>query len=147
RPDDAALSELNIDVLFDDPWVLAARADNPWTRRRKLDLAELLEEPWLMPPPDTSAYKVVAGAFEARRLAMPRGTLVTYSMELRAELSSRGRFITVLPKSLLRQDNGRRALKQLAVDIPMQPWPVAILTVKDRTLHPVVGRFIECARE
>jgi DNA-binding transcriptional LysR family regulator len=146
-PDDDALNDLNVEVLFDDPWALAACTASRWARRRKLDLAELVEESWLMPPPDTSAYKVVAGAFKARNLPMPRATLVTYSMELRAKLLSRGRFVTVLPRSLLRHGADPHMLKELAVDMPMQPWPVAILTLKNRTLSPVVERFITCARD
>jgi DNA-binding transcriptional LysR family regulator len=141
------LNDLNVEVLFDDPWVLVACTDSRWARRRKIDLVELLDEPWVMPPPDTSAYKVMAEAFKARALDMPTATLVTYSMDLRAKLSARGRFITALPKSVLRDGDDRHALNELAVDIPIRPWPVAILTLKNRTLSPVVERFIECARE
>jgi hypothetical protein len=35
----------------------------------------------------------------------------------------------------------------LPVDLPARPWPVAIVTLKNRTLSPVVERFIACARE
>ena len=146
-PDDDAMSELNVEVLFDDPWVIVACVTSRWARRRKVDLAELLDEPWLMPPPDTSSYKIVAEAFKARGVGMPKATLVTYSMDLRAKLSARGRFITVVPKSVLRHGDDRHASKELAVDIPMRPWPVTILTLKNRTLSPVVERFIDCARE
>jgi hypothetical protein len=38
-------------------------------------------------------------------------------------------------------------LKVLPVDLPTRPWPVNIVTLKNRTLSPVVERFIECARE
>jgi hypothetical protein len=38
-------------------------------------------------------------------------------------------------------------LKELHVDLPLRPWLVAILTLKNRTLSPVVERFIACARE
>ena len=146
-PDGDALNELNVEVLFEDPWVLAACADSRWARRRKIDLSELLDERWIMPPPDTSAYKVVAEAFKARGLGMPTATLVTYSMDLRVKSATRGRFITVVPKSILRHGDDRHALKELAVSIPVRPWPVAILTLKSRTLSPVVERFIESARQ
>jgi hypothetical protein len=33
------------------------------------------------------------------------------------------------------------------VDLPARAWPIAILTLTNRTLSPVVARFIECARE
>jgi len=41
-------------------------------------------------------------------------------MEL-GELSAGGRFIAVLTKSLLRHGDGRYALKELAVDVPIGP--------------------------
>jgi DNA-binding transcriptional LysR family regulator len=78
---------------------------------------------------------------------MPTATLMTYSMDLRVKSSARGRFITVVPKSVLRHGDDRHALRELPVAIPMRPWPVAILTLKNRTLSPVVDRFIGCARE
>ncbi len=146
-PEDDALNDLNIEVLFDDPWVLAACTNSRWVRRRKVDLADLLDEPWIMPPSDTSAYAVVAEAFKARGLGMPAATLVSYSMDLRVKSSARGRFITVVPSSVLRHGDDRQRLRKLAVDIPIRPWPVAILTLKNRTLSAVVDRFIECARE
>jgi hypothetical protein len=35
----------------------------------------------------------------------------------------------------------------LPLDLPIQPWPVVVVTLKHRTLSPVVERFIACARE
>jgi len=146
-PDDDAVSDLNVELLFDDPWVVVASMNSEWARRRKLALVELLGAPWLMPPQGTSGFKVLAEAFKARGLVVPTATLATYSMGLRAKLSARGRFITFIPKSLLRYGDDGRALKQLAIDVPINPWSVAILTLKNRTLSPVVERFIECSRE
>jgi hypothetical protein len=78
---------------------------------------------------------------------MPVASLVTYAMDLRAKLAARSQFITVVSKSVVHHGDDRLALKELAVDIPIRPWPHAILTLKDRTLSPVVGRFIDSARE
>jgi hypothetical protein len=41
----------------------------------------------------------------------------------------------------------RHSLKVLPVNLPIRPWPLAILTLKNRTLSPVAERFIGCARE
>jgi DNA-binding transcriptional LysR family regulator len=148
QPDDRAMNDLNIEVLFDDPWIIVASMGSPWARRRKVDLAELMEEPWLMPPPDTPSYEIVAEAFKARDLRMPTATLVTYSIDLRAKLSARGRFITVVPRSVLGDANEPQALlKELPINLPVRPWLVAILTLKNRTLSPLVERFVKCARE
>jgi DNA-binding transcriptional LysR family regulator len=147
QPDDDLVNDLNIETLFNDPWIIVASARTQWARRRKINLAELLHEPWLMPPPDTPSYEIVAEAFKARGLRMPTATLVTYSIDLRARLSARGRFITVVPRSMLPQADEAHPLTELRVNLPVRPWLVAILTLKNRTLSPVVQRFIACARE
>src|SRR5215813_2421765 len=140
--------ELNIDFLFDDPLVVVAGARSRWARRRTVDLKELIEEPWILATPERWSYERVAEAFKARGLRVPATRLVTYSMDLRAKLIASGRFVTVIPKSVLQLDRGRPpALKMLPVDMPTQPWPVTILTLKSRTLSPTVERFISCAHE
>jgi len=145
-PDDYPLDDLNVEVLFDDPWVVVAGANSRWARRRKVELRELVDEPWLITPPETASSRNLEQAFRACGLDLPTAGMVTYSMQLRAKLAVRGRFITVVPRSLLRQDREGQ-LKMLPVEVPMRPWLVTVMTLKNRTLSPVVGRFIECARE
>jgi DNA-binding transcriptional LysR family regulator len=38
-------------------------------------------------------------------------------------------------------------LKALPVALPTRPWPLLLVTLKNRTVSPVVQRFIKCARE
>jgi len=145
-PQDYPANDLNMEVLFDDPVVVVAGVHSPWARRRKIDLAELVDAPWILSPPGTWLYKHVVQAFAAKGLEMPKPRLVSYAMDLRVKLPVRGQFITGVASSVLRGSDGR-ALKKLPVDLPVWPWRVAILTLKNRTLSPVVERFIECARE
>jgi DNA-binding transcriptional LysR family regulator len=77
---------------------------------------------------------------------MPKATLSTYSVQLRTHLVATGEFIAVVPKSVLRLNAERFFLKALPVKLPIRPWPVAIVTLKNRTLSPIVQLFIENAR-
>jgi DNA-binding transcriptional LysR family regulator len=90
---------------------------------------------------------VAAEAFRARGLDLPKISLKTLSIHLRANLLATGPFITVFPHSVVHLYGNRFSLKVLPVDLPVRPWPVTIVTLKNRTLSPVVERFIECARE
>src|SRR5215475_7807745 len=45
--DDPFGDDLNIEMLFDDEAIIAAGANSRWARRRKIDLAELLEASWV----------------------------------------------------------------------------------------------------
>ncbi len=146
-PDDGAADDLNAEILFDDPLVVVAGMHSRWAHRRKIDLADLIDEPWVLSQPNTSTYECVAEAFKARGLSVPTTSLVTYSMDLRAKMAARGRFITAVPKSVLRHGGEGYKLKMLPVDMPTRPWPITIFTLKNRTLSPVIERFIECARE
>jgi hypothetical protein len=48
---------------------------------------------------------------------------------------------------VLRFGAERTLLKVLPVELPNWRLPVAIITLKNRTLSPVANLFIECARE
>ena len=44
---------LDFESLFDNSFVVATGAQNQWARRRKIELADLVNEPWVLPPPES----------------------------------------------------------------------------------------------
>jgi DNA-binding transcriptional LysR family regulator len=142
-----AAEQFNVEILFEDRLVLAAGVRSPWARRRKIDIAELINEPWILPAPGTWNYERVAEAFGSRGLGLPKLNLVTTSVHLRSILPADGPFITAHASSALQTSANREGLKVLPVELPLRPWPVAIVTLKNRTLSPMTERLIECARE
>jgi DNA-binding transcriptional LysR family regulator len=146
RPLAEESEELNIEVLFHDELVIAAGAHSKWADRREIDLAELVNEPWILTPNNSWNHKILSEAFRARGLAMPRACLTTFSLHLRANLLAMDRFITSFPSSVLRFNAERFLLKALPVDLPVRPWPIALVTLKNRTLNPVVQIFIDHVR-
>ena len=138
--------DLNVDILFNDEMVVSAGIQSRWARRRKIDLAELVDEPWILPPTDSWNYTNVAEAFRTRGLPLPKVRLVTFSVHLRTSLLATGRFLTAFPSSVLSLDAGQLPLKFLPVDLPARPWPVVIVTLKNRTLNPVAQLFIDHLR-
>lgn len=145
--DDPSFDDLKLEVLFDDELVVAAGLQSRWAHRRKIDLAHLADEPWVLTGPPSWNYRIVSEAFRARGLTMPKIVVRTFSTYVRTNLVASGRFIATFPKSVAHFYANRFSLKVLAVDLPVRPWPLAILTLKNRTLSPVVERFIECTRE
>ena len=136
------LDDLNVEVLFEDHLVVAAGAKSRWANRRRIDLADLVDEPWILTEPNTWNNATVAEAFEARGLKMPRISLMTLSVHLRANLLASGAFITVFPRSVIGLYARRFAFKVLPVKLSPRPWPVAVVTLKNRTPSPVVELFI-----
>ena len=85
-------------------------------------------------------------AFRARRLDMPKVSLMTFSLPLVMHAPTTGVAITVLRSTVTSLHAGCERLKVLPVDLPPCSSPVEIVTLKNRTPSPVADRFIECAR-
>jgi DNA-binding transcriptional LysR family regulator len=145
--DKRIVDDLNVEVLFHDKLVLVAGAQSRWARRRKVDLAELVDEPWVLTESDTLSYLRVSEAFAAHGLGMPKKILLTISTHLRANLASSGHYVATFPNSTLRAYGDRFSLKALPISFPGRPWPAVIVTLKNRTLNPVVERFIQHVRD
>jgi DNA-binding transcriptional LysR family regulator len=106
-----------------------------------------MNEPWALPPPDSLVGSFVVKAFRASGLDFPRATVVTFPHEVRNSLLATGRFLTVLPISVLRFPAKHPFLKVLPVQLPITSGPIGIVTLKNRMLSPVAQLFIDCARE
>lgn len=87
--------------------------------------------------------EVIPQAFRLRGLAPPRIALKTFSIHLRLHLLMTGRYVTALPASVLRLHRKRFELKELPIELPKSPYGVAIVTLKNRSLSPVVAHFIQ----
>ena len=144
---DRSLAEFDVQPLFFDRLVIAAGIHNRWTRRRKIDLAELINEPWIFAEPDSWNYRTVAEAFATLGLQPPKASLLAFSVTLGGYLLANGPYIKPLPRSALQLSPYRESLKELSIALPSAPWPFAIITMRNRTLTPAVERFIGCARD
>jgi DNA-binding transcriptional LysR family regulator len=137
----------DFEFLFDDSYVVAAGAQNQWARRRRIEIAELVNELWVLPPRDSVIGSIVMDAFRASGLDYPRVSVVTDCPHMRISLLATGRFVTIFPASAFRFLTKRSELKVLPVELPMARRPNGIVTLKNRALSPVAQIFIDCARE
>jgi DNA-binding transcriptional LysR family regulator len=138
---------LDVQVLFDDPYLLVVSENSKWARRRKVELADLVDEPFIVPPADAWGGALVADAFRRHGLRVPNFTISTLSISLRNEMVGSGRFVTLLTNSVIRTFAKRYALKVLPIKLPAHRSPIGIVTLKNRTLGPAAQVFVECARE
>jgi DNA-binding transcriptional LysR family regulator len=142
--------DLDVEFMYEDPLVAVVGASSKWLRRRKIDAAELIDEPWCLPPFDwyaEAAGSVIPEAFRARGLAVPRHTVKSNSGHLLFSLVATGRFISAFPASIIRLNGKRLGIKGLPFEFPIRPDPICIATLNGRSINPASQLFIECARE
>jgi DNA-binding transcriptional LysR family regulator len=133
--------DLDIEILFEDLEVVVVGAQSRWATRRKVALAELVDEAWVLPP-NQVVNALIAEAFKAHGLKVPQETVSAGSILLRNQLLATGRFLSVLPNFVLRHNAKQWALKALPVDLGVKPRSIAIVTLKNRTVSPVVQVFV-----
>src|SRR5260370_1364678 len=146
--DKAAADDLTVEILYDDAQIVTAWAHSKWARRRKIDLAELIDEPWILAGPTSWSRPLTEKIFEAAGLSRPNPKIATSSIILRARLIVGSPYFGIFLTSVLRRlisDN--YALTALPIDLHTNTPSIAIVPLKKRTLSPVVERFLICVRE
>jgi len=141
-----AADDVEVEILLEDKLLVVASANNRWTHRRKIELAELMNERWLLLPSNNVISSLIAEAFAAHGLSVPRES-VSADVNVRIHLLATGRFLTIFPESLVQSVSERWSIKALPIDLGVRAPPVSIVTLKNRTLSPVVQLFIDAARE
>jgi DNA-binding transcriptional LysR family regulator len=136
---------LNIEVLFDDPHVVVVGAKSPWQNRRNVTLADLADEPWIIPA-SLIVREIMTEAFEAQGLKVPEGKIISSFVLMRNHLLATGRFLTVLPASVLQYNAKQWALRALPIKLRTKARPIAIIMLKTRSVSPAVQLFIEHLR-
>ena len=132
--------------LFDDTVVVAAGAQSRWVGNGKVELEDLANEPWALPPFDTEMGAIVLDAFQARGLTPPRATVIAGSTHMRHSLAAAGRFLTVVPEFALRLPGTFAALSRVAVELPNARRTLRIITAKNRSLSPLAELFVDRLR-
>ena len=139
-------TNVQLEILFDDRHVVMAGANNKWSRRRNIDLADLIGEPWILPPAESVQAAYIAEAFRANGLEPPQSRVASFSIPLCHHLLATGRYLTMHP-IVMKQLASHLALKTLDVRFEGIRRPIGILTLKNRTLSALAHHFIACARQ
>src|SRR6266536_2184712 len=134
------------EMLYEDRMVVVAAANNPWTRRCRIELADLVNENWTLPAPGHPVTSIVTKAFRAIGWEAPRVTATVAPGRLRDTLLATGRFLTVVQESALRFSATFSSLKVLPVELSAR-GTTRIMILKKRVLSPTAQLFIEHIRE
>lgn len=145
---DAAASHDDIasEVLFEERYFVMAGARSKWARRRNIALRDLVQEPWVLPPADTTMGMHIARAFRAEGLEPPHSQVMSFSVPLCHNLLASSGFLTIFPITMTRLA-GHLNLRPLDIRFPEISRAIVIMTLRSRTLSPLAELFISCARD
>ena len=137
--------DVNVEILFDDPVFAAAGVNSSWARRRRVTLPDLMGALWALPPTYIIIGSHLIEAFQNHGLELPQH-VICHSLQVQKALVATGCYLAMLPHCMLELGSERRSFKKL-VKLSKRPAPVGIITLKNRTPHPLAKLFIQSARE
>jgi DNA-binding transcriptional LysR family regulator len=127
--------DLKAEILFQDRFLVVAGLSSKWLKRRRIEPAELIDEPWCLFE-RRQFLSSIAKTFRAKGLEMPRCTIITNSVQLSFAMAATGRILTVATASRLRLAGKRLGVAPLPVDLALESFPTGIVTLKNRTIGP-----------
>jgi len=139
--------DLEAETLFDESLVVVAGSESIWAKRRNLTLADLIDEPWVLAERGSLARSLHEEAFRRSGVNVPSATVLTVSLHLHLRLLETGRWLGLIPASVMRFGAQRMHVKVLPTKILSPPAPVGFIRVKYRTLTPLAERFVEYSRK
>ena len=113
----------------------------------EIHLADLMNEPWVLPPLETLTGSIVREAFHARGLEVPAATVITSSTPARLALVAGGQFHLYSPDhytGAFQQEAGAKSAADRFIDTPQADRHRHV--ERPRAVSPVAQRFIERSR-
>ncbi len=141
-PDDLAAQ-----MLMQSPFAVMAAKEHAYASRGQIALAELSDQAWCLSPPGTLLHRIVANLFHEKGLSVPSAAVTTSSIYMRLTLMSGGRYLSILPTTMLRHVTNRDWLVPLAVDLSSINSPIAAVSLKARRQSNAMRTFFDAARQ
>jgi len=140
--------DLEFDALYEEKLLVVAGLSHPLSkRRRRIGPAELARQDWILPTADTAVGRRMESLFRGMGIPVPPAVVSSMSIHVTCSLLDTGRFVSVLPGSVLAFSPLRSSLCVLPVKVPQTSGPVGITKLKQRSLTPVAKLFVDEARK
>src|SRR5262245_5610118 len=133
--------------LYRSPLAVLADKNHRLVARKKLKLADLMEERWTLSPPDSFLGRIVVDIFRRKGLELPPTVVTSISIYMRLNLMATGGFLTLLPTTMLQHRSNKAWLRALDVDLGDSAGSIALITVKKRRSAGAVKLFQEASRK
>jgi len=144
---DAPFEGTEHEILLHDKLAVCASASHPLAKRRRVSLADVAQERWIVAPSDVFTRQRLLRAFEARGLPAPRVAFEARQMQIRVTALDRSRTVSLLQSRVigLAAAAGIRLVK-LPVRELVSPISLGAIWRKDGYLPRSAQRLIRLLR-
>lgn len=138
----AALDDVDLRLLYEDEFLAVCSPRHPLARRKKLSLADLVKQRWILPKSTAPLCQRLDFLFAEQCNERPRNAVESSSMLTNLSLLQESDMVTVMPAEVVRQYAASGLLHALPVALPGLVGPMALITRSGRPHSPVAQAFI-----
>lgn len=133
--------------LAENPHSVFARASHPLARKRRLQLADLAKQAWVLPPPGNVMRDRLAVIFTEQGLTLPTQDVETAALPVIVSLLREADMLSVLADEVVQAEMDAGVLVRLPVTLPLRLGAAGIVTRRDHLLPPAAQVLLETLRE
>jgi DNA-binding transcriptional LysR family regulator len=145
--DTEAIDELHFEPVTDEPHSLIARAGHPLAARTGLQLDELSQQGWILPPSGSILRDRITALFLSQGLEQPGETVSTMALPTIASLLTSSDMVAPLPVELVQPYLDSGLLTVLPFDLAVRMDMYGIITRKQHQLSPGAEAMLAAVRE
>lgn len=142
----AQMDEFDCEVLYRDEFRVVCGPRHPLARARRVKLAALAKERWILPPASAPLRQRLDILFMAQVGARPHQALESVSLLTNLTLLQETCLLGVMPADMARHFSRNRLLRVLPVALEDLYGPVALITRANRPRTPAVDAFVDALR-
>jgi DNA-binding transcriptional LysR family regulator len=139
--------DLRAEILGHESYVVVAGRDHPLARAPVVSAGDLAAQAWLEGINLGEVKGALRGAFEAQSLPMPAAVLESTSIEFARSALASGKFVSVLPLSLLEADFASGRLRRLRVAGFEWSRPLTLFRRRGTELRPAVLACVDALHQ
>ena len=135
------------EVLYHEPVSVVVRKGHPLMAQQNLQLADLLNYPWILPLKDTALREEVDNAFLSAGLTLPKNTIESVSILTNRKLLTFTDMIAVMPFQVIRFYEEIGLLERLPIELQAKLGPVGASVRDEAEQRPLLQYVLQVVRE
>jgi len=138
--------DLQFEPLSDEQHAVLVGGQHPLAGKPGVRLEELMEYPWVLPPPDSVLHERLLGLFLQSGLAVPANLIQTQSLQVITHLLQATDSVAVLQHEAVRPLSDARLLCVLIEDLGLEIGCFGLVTRRGHRLSPGGRVLLDCLR-
>jgi DNA-binding transcriptional LysR family regulator len=134
-------------LAADEPHAVIASASHPLINRHDVGLEDLIEQPWILPPPGSLVREKLVAMFLQEGLPQPSNIVEATSLPVVTTLLAQSNMVVALPENAVRSYCEAGILSVLMRNLPLGVGGFGLITRRSCQLAPAAQLLCDALRE